>query len=64
MIVTFDAVIDTATVLHAPHADKVAVMLAWGEHCNLQNSADQRDEWGRAFCRHLLPFLSTAARPN
>jgi hypothetical protein len=48
-VITFDTILDTAALLRAPHADKVAVTLAWTEACNLQNTPQQRDEWGRAF---------------
>ena len=62
-MITFDTILDTAALLRAPHAEKVAVTLAWNEHCNLNNGQTQRDEWARAFCRQVLMYLSTT-RPN
>lgn len=62
-MITFDTMLDTAALLRAPHAEKLAVTLAWNEHCNLNNSPSQRDEWARAFGRQVMPYLSTI-RPN
>lgn len=62
-MISHDAVIDNAAFLRASDAEKIAVTLAWREHFALTNPQSQRDEWGRAFCRHMLPYIKTT-RPN
>jgi len=42
--VIIDAKIDTAAVLRAPDADKIAIALAYREHYDMNNAPPLRDE--------------------
>jgi hypothetical protein len=62
-VISTDAMLDTAALLRAEPAQTISVALAWNEHFKPNNSQSQRDEWARAFGRHMLDFLSTT-QPN
>jgi hypothetical protein len=50
-------------LLTAEPAEKIAVALAWQEHFKLSNAPSLRQEWARAFGRHMMAYLSTT-QPN
>ena len=58
-----DAVLDIDSLMNAEPAAKIAVALAYREHHDTNNSLSLRDEWARAFGRHLIHYVSTT-RPN
>jgi hypothetical protein len=62
-VIGTDAMIDSDALLSAEPAAKIATALAWNEHFKLSNAPSQRQEWARAFGRHVMAFLSTT-QPN
>jgi hypothetical protein len=62
-VIGTDAMLDTDALLSAEPAAKIATALAWREHFRLSNEPSARQEWARAFGRHVIAYLSTAL-PN
>jgi hypothetical protein len=62
-VIGTDAMLDTAALLSAEPAAKIATALAWREALELSNTQSQRDEWARAYGRHMMAYLSTT-QPN
>jgi hypothetical protein len=62
-MITFDPILDTAALLRAPHAEKLAAVRAYHVHFDPANPQKLRDAGGRMFYRCLLPYICTF-RPN
>ena len=63
-MISFDSPLDIAAILAAPAAEKLAAVRAYHVHFNPANTQATRDAGGRFFFRVLLPYVSTATRPN
>jgi hypothetical protein len=62
-VIGTDAMLRIDPLLTAEPAERIAVALAWQEHFKLSNAPSLRQEWARAFGRHMMAYLSTT-QPN
>jgi hypothetical protein len=62
-VITFDPIIDSAALIAAPAEEKLAAVRAYHFHCTANTQAT-RDAGARFFYRVLLPYVSTAIKPN
>jgi hypothetical protein len=63
-VITFDPILDTASLLRAPAEEKLAMVRAYHVHFDPANPQETRDAGARFFYRVLLPYVSTEIRPN
>ena len=63
-MITFDPILDTASLMNAPAEEKLAAVRAYHVHFDLANRQETRDAGGRMFYRCLLPYIATTTRPN
>lgn len=58
MIVPRNVQINEANLLGAADTQKIAIALAYREFFDFTNSQSLRDEWARAFWRHLFDYTT------
>lgn len=63
-MITFDTTLDADALIAAPAEEKLAMSRAYAVHFNPANPQKLRDVGCRFFFWCLLPYLSTATRPN
>jgi hypothetical protein len=63
-VITFDTVIDADSLMAAPADEMRAMGRAYAVHVDPNNPQKLRDAGGRFFLYCILPYLSTATRPN
>ena len=63
-MITFDPMIDATALTNAPAEEKLAMARAYAVHFDPTNPQQLRDVGARFFYKVLLPYLSTAIRPN
>jgi hypothetical protein len=62
-VIGTDAMLNISALLSAEPAAKIATAIAWKEHFQLSNPPSLRQEFARAFGRHVMAYLSTT-QPN
>jgi hypothetical protein len=63
-VITFDPILDADALIAAPAEEKLALSRAYAIHFDPTNPQQLRDVGARFFYKVLLPYLSTAIRPN